>query len=228
MLYSPRHAKAATSITNCTELQAIKDSLAGDYVQTQNIDCSGIANFEPIGTAATSFTGTYDGGPWYFLALEPIHENLTLTLFNWNSEQGKDRLYEVALTKRFPAQGFEFALVGDSWKGDRDRASLMLDWSNRRFGIGAIIPANSRDSWKLGTRAYLGNFELYLAMYEPDSPPLYGVSLKRWGTRYEFAWGRDCLHFRASRRYGHFTPELRTRQVEGETFIGFGLGYSPE
>ncbi len=64
----PQSALADTAITTCTELQNIRDNLAGDYYLGNDIDCtctsgwnSG-AGFEPIGTSCSnSFTGTFDG-----------------------------------------------------------------------------------------------------------------------------------------------------------------------
>jgi len=50
-----------TPISNATDLQNMKNDLTGNYYLTGDIDCSGIANFEPIGTQANPFTGTFDG-----------------------------------------------------------------------------------------------------------------------------------------------------------------------
>jgi hypothetical protein len=60
-------AQALTNISNCTELQAMNNSLAEDYSLSQNIDCSDTVNwnsgagFVPIGDSSTNFTGTFDG-----------------------------------------------------------------------------------------------------------------------------------------------------------------------
>jgi hypothetical protein len=60
-------ASAATAITNCTDLQEIKDNLSGDYYLANDIDCSCTktwnegAGFEPIGNSSNLFTGTFDG-----------------------------------------------------------------------------------------------------------------------------------------------------------------------
>lgn len=48
-------------ITNAQELQAIKNNLAGHYYLANDIDCAGIANFEPIGRPGQPFVGTFDG-----------------------------------------------------------------------------------------------------------------------------------------------------------------------
>jgi len=64
----PQPALADTAITTCTELQNIRDNLAGNYYLGNDIDCTstsgwnGGAGFEPIGTSCSnSFTGTFDG-----------------------------------------------------------------------------------------------------------------------------------------------------------------------
>ena len=50
----------ATTITNAAGLDDIRLNLAGDYVLGDNIDLSGIASWEPIGTPLAPFTGTLD------------------------------------------------------------------------------------------------------------------------------------------------------------------------
>jgi hypothetical protein len=55
----------ATSISDCDGLQAIATDCAtdcsGTYELTGSFDCSGIANFQPIGTESYPFTGTFEG-----------------------------------------------------------------------------------------------------------------------------------------------------------------------
>ncbi len=51
----------ALDIDDCTDLQNIDSNLAGDYQLTQNIDCSGVGNFNIIGSSSAPFTGTFDG-----------------------------------------------------------------------------------------------------------------------------------------------------------------------
>lgn len=52
-----------TEISNAEELQNMKNDLDGDYVLVDDIDASGIENFEPIGggTGRKAFTGTFEG-----------------------------------------------------------------------------------------------------------------------------------------------------------------------
>ena len=54
---APMEAHAATTITTCLGLRDMADDLDGDYVLGNDIDCSGIADWEPLGT----FTGKLDG-----------------------------------------------------------------------------------------------------------------------------------------------------------------------
>ena len=48
-------------VTDATSLSNIRNNLSKDYAQLSNIDLSGIANWEPIGTLVAPFTGTLDG-----------------------------------------------------------------------------------------------------------------------------------------------------------------------
>ena len=54
----------ATSISSAAELAAIRtnrNTLAGDYALTGNIDLSDIPNWQPIGDSTNAFTGSFDG-----------------------------------------------------------------------------------------------------------------------------------------------------------------------
>jgi len=53
----------ATTITDATGLQNMKNDLTDDYELGNNINCSGIANFEPVGgwNGLDPFTGSFDG-----------------------------------------------------------------------------------------------------------------------------------------------------------------------
>jgi len=65
---SVKAVEGATAITNCNELQNIRNNLAGDYYLANDMYCGETfhwndgAGFEPIGpTVTNSFTGTFDG-----------------------------------------------------------------------------------------------------------------------------------------------------------------------
>ncbi|NAS88752.1 hypothetical protein C4E24_03300, partial [ANME-1 cluster archaeon AG-394-G21] len=67
LAFLPQPALAATPITTCTELQNIRNDLAGDYYLANDIDCSGFdyagdnKGFMPIGNKSNRFNGTFDG-----------------------------------------------------------------------------------------------------------------------------------------------------------------------
>ena len=66
LAFLPQPALAATPITNCEELQNIRNGLAGDYYLANDVNCSGFdygdgKGFMPIGTSSNKFTGTFDG-----------------------------------------------------------------------------------------------------------------------------------------------------------------------
>ena len=49
------------AITTALQLHNIRFNLGGDYVLSNDIDLSGYPNWEPIGTLANPFTGTFNG-----------------------------------------------------------------------------------------------------------------------------------------------------------------------
>lgn len=48
-------------VSNATELQNIKNGLGKNYMLSEDIDASGIANFTPLGDETTPFSGKFDG-----------------------------------------------------------------------------------------------------------------------------------------------------------------------
>ena len=48
------------TISNCGELQGMRDDLDGAYILTANIDCDGV-NFQPVGNGKLFFAGSLDG-----------------------------------------------------------------------------------------------------------------------------------------------------------------------
>lgn len=49
------------TVSTCEDLQNVNNDLEANYVQTADIDCSGIANFQVIGRETGVFLGSYDG-----------------------------------------------------------------------------------------------------------------------------------------------------------------------
>jgi len=66
----------ATTITTAAGLQNMKLDLTEDYVLGNNVDCGGIANFEPVGTSANKFLGSFDGKGYLITGLR-INRNAT-------------------------------------------------------------------------------------------------------------------------------------------------------
>ncbi len=68
-------ASAQTMIANCVELQNMKNDLAGNYALANDIDCSatvgwnGGQGFEPVGSDATPFRGTFSGQNYQITSL---------------------------------------------------------------------------------------------------------------------------------------------------------------
>src|SRR4051794_9586504 len=52
---------ACSWIRTVTQLQAMKDNLAGSYCLANDIDAHTISNFVPVGTQANPFTGRFFG-----------------------------------------------------------------------------------------------------------------------------------------------------------------------
>ena len=57
-------------VGNATQLSNMRSNLSRHYVQLANIDLSGITNWEPIGTAASPFTGIFDGNGFEITGLK--------------------------------------------------------------------------------------------------------------------------------------------------------------
>ena len=57
-------------VGNATQLTNMRSNLSRHYVQLANIDLSGITNWEPIGTAASPFTGIFDGNGFEITGLK--------------------------------------------------------------------------------------------------------------------------------------------------------------
>jgi len=62
-------AENPTEISTAQELQAVANDLAGDYVLVDDVDLSGVGDFEPLGDQTEAFTGTFDGGGYTITGL---------------------------------------------------------------------------------------------------------------------------------------------------------------
>ncbi len=66
-------------ITNCQQLQDIDNDLSAAYKLLNDIDCSGVTNFQPIGTDLQPFTGSLNGNGYVVSNLEIIVDVLLST-----------------------------------------------------------------------------------------------------------------------------------------------------
>jgi hypothetical protein len=94
---------ALTTITNCTELQAMENNLTEDYVLGNNIDCSGTnkwnagEGFIPVGTQAIKFKGSFDGQGYDItdLYINKSGENCGLFGFIYSSATSNEVIRDV-------------------------------------------------------------------------------------------------------------------------------------
>ncbi len=69
------HSQALTQISNCLELQGMKDNLSEDYELVNDIDCSDTVNwnggqgFEPVGNEPQPFLGIFNGQNYQIINL---------------------------------------------------------------------------------------------------------------------------------------------------------------
>ena len=64
IIFAITFANSQIMITNCTELQMMQTGSSSSpvkYILANNIDCSTIANFIPIGNSSNAFFGEIDG-----------------------------------------------------------------------------------------------------------------------------------------------------------------------
>lgn len=83
-----------TAITNVTELQAMKDTLGGNFYLANDIDASATkdwnngAGFEPIGVSGSSFTGTLEGNGFTITGLYMDSSQFVADLGRTNNHVG--------------------------------------------------------------------------------------------------------------------------------------------
>lgn len=169
----------------------------------------------------------YDGGPWYVLALEPIGDDASTFYIRWEDPGSDLALNEFAGAKVFN-DWLEAGVVLDVWENQGDisyEPGITLDLKKDGLGLGAVVPLKSPEDFRLGPRLTSGDWTAYLTL-RGNGAPSYGLSYCG-DINAHLAHGQSSWQFRASKTWGEFTPELRTKFTSGETFIGFGLGYSP-
>jgi len=97
-------------VKDCASLQSINNNLAGDYVLEADVDCHG-AEFTPIGSPSTPFTGKFDGSFKRVLGISVTFElrKNYVGLFGYIS---KASVKNVQITARIQANSFAAVLVG--------------------------------------------------------------------------------------------------------------------
>ncbi len=115
-------ASAQTMITNCVELQNMKNNLAGDYALANDIDCSDTVNwnggqgFEPVGVFfSASFTGTL-GGQGYQVSFLTINRPAQdcIGLFGYTSDAATISSLKLLESSLSGKQGVG-SLVGENY-----------------------------------------------------------------------------------------------------------------
>ncbi len=142
----------STTITDVTELQAMENDLAEDYVLGNNIDASATtgwnagAGFDPVGTSGTPFTGTFDGAGYTISDLfinRPIWEDTGLFGRTSGAEISDVILEDVditgdyagALATKTTNTTIIDVTVSGSVTADNDYAGGLIAWSH----IGTVI-----------------------------------------------------------------------------------------
>jgi len=122
-----------------------------------------------------------------------------------------------------PKQYFRDLRYLESRSG-KDHISLAL--ANGQVGIGTVLRTNCCS--KIAARTKIAeNTTLYLSLAESGvESPRWGIGHKVGKVRLDLASNGDTVWFRATEPVGRFYPELRTKFTNGETFVGFGLGFA--
>ncbi len=110
-----------TNITNCTELEAMRDNLAGSYALTSDIDCTGFdpnhdgKGFIPVGSASAPFAGSLNGNGHTISNLtiaRPAEDDVGL--FGYIAEgSGTGTFQNVTITGSIEGHNFTGALIGE-------------------------------------------------------------------------------------------------------------------
>ena len=61
---------AALEVWTAEDLYNVRNNLLGQYIQMDDIDLTGYANWTPMGNATTAFTGEYDGNNYTIVNLK--------------------------------------------------------------------------------------------------------------------------------------------------------------
>lgn len=172
--------------------------------------------------------GTDSSSTWLFGQKE-VGNRTAVLLFNSYDLNCDKQLYELGVTKQFAVgEGtLELGAFTDIWHGDENDAGAMVDWSNGQIGVGTVLRTNGLSRFSARTKI-AERTTLYLSLTEGGADSLrWGIGQSVGKIRLDLASNGDTVWFRACEPVGRFYPELRTKFDDGETFIGFGLGFAP-
>jgi hypothetical protein len=162
------------------------------------------------------------------LALEPLGDDASAFYIRWEDPGNDLALNEFAGATKVN-DWLEAGALLDVWES-QGRISfepgITLDVKKGCLGLGAVVPVKSPEDFRLGPRATAGDWTSYMTI-RGNGVPTYGLSYMG-DFNAHLAYCQGTWQFRTSKTWGEFTPELRTKFIPGETFIGFGLGYSPD
>jgi len=100
-------------VSNATELQNVREDLDADYVLVDDIDLSGVDNFEPIGDEEAPFSGAFDGDGHTILNLTTHRqEDENVGLFGAVGEEGTVNNISVTDAEITGSAGYVGVLVG--------------------------------------------------------------------------------------------------------------------
>lgn len=125
----------ATPVATAQDLYNIRNNLAGEYVQVADIDLSGYANWEPIGSEGTPFTGIYDGNGYKITGLTISRSDMdNVGLFGvcvFNTLEGQPRLRNITIEGASVGRDNVGALAGklvtDKYNGNVDGSGTGFD-----------------------------------------------------------------------------------------------------
>lgn len=123
-------------ITTCTQLQAMSQDLAAYYVLSQDIDCSGIPDFVPVGSQGTPFTGDFDGD---------IHTISNFTITSGNDYSGLFGYINGATLHHFYLNG---SILGHDYAGGI--AGYAIDSTIVNVSVGMEIEGNENVGGLIG------------------------------------------------------------------------------
>ncbi|MGM0381382.1 MAG: hypothetical protein ACQEP7_05300, partial [bacterium] len=122
-------AGQAAQITTCSELEGM--SLDGDHTLENDIDCSSLSNFTPVGTSGSPFTGTFNGQGYTISSLD-IDDVVDAGLFGVIGTTGE--------VKNFTIDGVE--MIRDS--SNNDNVGGLVGTNNGTIDtVTVIIPSGN-------------------------------------------------------------------------------------